>query len=157
MTKNVTLPPVGGPTQGMSGCRVSAGWMPKPSPPGADRKVEGNERMHITSLEMSKDLSDAFFNPSALCYDSARVIESTKPSLSRRTRLAIEREVRGEEFFSFQDLAERWHCSRGTVRNRLRALGAQVLDFSAAGKRGKKVVAASVVFGIESKRTRRLC
>lgn len=91
--------------------------------------------------------------PNDVCYPSPRV----KPPLPRRTRLAIEREVRGEEFFSFQDLAERWHCSRGTVRNRLRALGAQVLDFSAAGQRGKKVVAASVVLGIESKRARRLC
>lgn len=110
------------------------------------------------SYKMNPELSAALFGgPTVPCYDSGRVVESTKPSLSRRTRLAIEREVRGEEFFSFQDLAERWHCSRGTVRNRLRALGAQVLDFSAAGQRGKKVVAASVVFGIESKRTRRLC
>jgi hypothetical protein len=59
--------------------------------------------MQTIDLEMSKALSDAFFNPSVPCYDSGRVVESKKPSLSRRTRLAIEREVRGGEFFSFQD------------------------------------------------------
>lgn len=59
-----------------------------------------------------------------------------------------------DAFFSFQDLADRWRCSRGTVRNRLRAAGAQVLNFG--GDRSKKTVAASVVYQIEAKRTKRL-
>jgi hypothetical protein len=69
-------------------------------------------------------------------------------SLFRETR------TKPEAFFSFQDLADRWRCSRGTVRNRLRAAGATVLDFG--GSRSKKTVAASVVYQIERKRTKRL-
>jgi hypothetical protein len=34
--------------------------------------------------------------------------------------------------------AQRWRCSRGTVNNRLRALGARVLDFAPRGEMGKK-------------------
>lgn len=55
-----------------------------------------------------------------------------------------------QEFFSIGELAERWRCSRGSVYNRLRAVGAKVLDFAAPGKRGKKVVPASTVLQIES-------
>jgi len=62
-----------------------------------------------------------------------------------------------QDFFSIQELATRWRCSRGTVYNRLRNMGAKVLDFAAPGKRGKKAVPASVVLEIESQRTRRLC
>jgi biotin operon repressor len=45
-----------------------------------------------------------------------------------------------QEYFSIAELAQRWRCSRGTVYNRLRALGAEVLDFASRGKKGKKVV-----------------
>jgi hypothetical protein len=61
-----------------------------------------------------------------------------------------------QEFFSMQELAERWRCSRGTVRNRLRASGARVLDFASPGKRGKKAVPAAVVLQIESRKTKQL-
>ena len=61
------------------------------------------------------------------------------------------------DFFSIAELAKRWRVSRGTVYTRLRATGAQVLDFAAAGKRGRKVVSARVVFGIEEHHTKRLC
>jgi hypothetical protein len=61
-----------------------------------------------------------------------------------------------QEYFSFADLAARWRCSRGTVYNRLRAIGAEVLDFAPRGKKGKKVVRAATVFRIEEKHMRRL-
>lgn len=60
----------------------------------------------------------------------------------------------GQEYFSIAELAKRWRCSRGTVYNRLRALGAEILDFSPHGKKGKKIVRASTVFRIEEKKTR---
>jgi hypothetical protein len=63
---------------------------------------------------------------------------------------------RRPEYFSFTELAERWRCSRGTVYNRLRAVGAEVLDFAAPGKKGKKVVALTAVLRIEDRRTKRL-
>jgi len=59
-------------------------------------------------------------------------------------------------YFSFAELAERWRCSRSTVYNRLRSVGAEVLDFSSRGKKGKKVVRVSTVLVIEAKRLRRL-
>src|ERR1700731_2874373 len=65
------------------------------------------------------------------------------PESAVRDRLA--RRSAGEDYFSIADLAKRWRCSRGTVYNRLRSAGARVLDFATPGKRGKKVVAASVV------------
>jgi hypothetical protein len=61
-----------------------------------------------------------------------------------------------QEYFSIRQIADRWQCSRGTVYNRLRAAGAQVLDFAVPGRKGKKVVSAKVLFQIESKRTRKL-
>ena len=60
------------------------------------------------------------------------------------------------EYFSFAELAERWRCSRGTVYNRLRAVGAEVLDFAPRGKRGKKVIPVTAVLHIEQRRTKRL-
>jgi MarR-like DNA-binding transcriptional regulator SgrR of sgrS sRNA len=62
-----------------------------------------------------------------------------------------------QAYYTFQELADRWRCSRGTVRNRLRAFGAPVLDFaSAPGKRSKKAIPASVVEAVELKKTKRL-
>jgi biotin operon repressor len=61
-----------------------------------------------------------------------------------------------QEYFSMADLADRWRCSRGTVYNRLRAEGAQVLDFAPRGKKGRKVVPASVIKHIEARNMRRL-
>jgi MarR-like DNA-binding transcriptional regulator SgrR of sgrS sRNA len=61
-----------------------------------------------------------------------------------------------QAFFSIQELADRWRCSRGTVRNRLRASGASMLDF-APGKRGKKAIAAGVVFQLENLKSKKLC
>lgn len=62
-----------------------------------------------------------------------------------------------QEYYSIGELAARWRCSRGTVYNRLRSVGAKVLDFSAPGRRSKKAIHASVVFGIEAQKTKRLC
>jgi hypothetical protein len=62
----------------------------------------------------------------------------------------------GQAFFSIQELAARWRCSRATVYNRLRAEGAKVLDFSARGKKGRKAVSATEIHQIEAQRTRRL-
>ncbi len=60
-----------------------------------------------------------------------------------------------QEYFSIPELAQRWRCSRGTVYNRLRAVGAEILDFAPRGKRGKKVIQTNVVMRIEKNRTRR--
>jgi predicted DNA-binding protein YlxM (UPF0122 family) len=62
-----------------------------------------------------------------------------------------------QDFFSFSELAKRWRVSRGTVYNRLRAAGVKVLDFSAAGKRSRKVVSTKVVLEIEARNSKRLC
>ena len=61
-----------------------------------------------------------------------------------------------QAFFSIQELAERWRCSRGTVRNRLRGSGAKVLDFASPGQRGKKAVPTGVVLQIENRKTKLL-
>ena|ERR1700733_14409537 len=64
--------------------------------------------------------------------------------------------VPGPEYLSIQEVATRWRCSRGTVYNRLRVVGAKVLDFAPRGKRGKKVVPVRVVVQIEEGKLRRL-
>lgn len=60
------------------------------------------------------------------------------------------------EYLTIADLAERWGCSRGTVYNRLRAVGAKVLDFAGHGKKGRKAVHMSVILDIERRQTKRL-
>jgi len=65
-------------------------------------------------------------------------------------------EKTSQEYYSVADLANRWRCSRGTVYNRLRAQGAQVLDFAPRGKKGRKVVPAAVIKQIEARNMRRL-
>lgn len=50
-------------------------------------------------------------------------------------------------FFSIQDLAERWRCSRASVYNRIR--GEKVLDFAAFGRKGHKLVPLETVQRIE--------
>jgi hypothetical protein len=65
-------------------------------------------------------------------------------------------EKASQEYYSVADLANRWRCSRGTVYNRLRAQGAQVLDFAPRGKKGRKVVPAAVIKQIEARNMRRL-
>jgi hypothetical protein len=64
--------------------------------------------------------------------------------------------VPARDFFSIAELATRWRCSRGTVYNRLRAVGATVLDFASSGKRGKKVIPVRVVLEIEDRQMKRL-
>ena len=71
-------------------------------------------------------------------------------------RQAISRAEVKQEYFSFAELAERWRCSRGTVYNRLRATGAEVLDFAPRGKRGKKAIRVATVLRIEERRMKRL-
>jgi hypothetical protein len=61
-----------------------------------------------------------------------------------------------QPFYTIQELAVRWRCSRGTVYNRLRFAGAKVLDFASAGKKGKKLVPALTIFQIESKHLKAL-
>ncbi len=60
------------------------------------------------------------------------------------------------DYFSIEELADRWRCSRGTVYNRLRAVGSQVLDFAPRGKRSRKAVALKTVLEIEKRQTKRL-
>ncbi len=53
-------------------------------------------------------------------------------------------------FFSIQDLAERWRCSRASVYNQIR--GEKVLDFAPNGRKGHKLVPLDVVLKIERSR-----
>jgi hypothetical protein len=69
---------------------------------------------------------------------------------------ATEKVPRPQEFFSIGELANRWRCSRGTVYNRLRTTGAQVLDFATFGKRSRKCVPVDVVLQIEKRYMKRL-
>ena len=64
--------------------------------------------------------------------------------------------TRNQEYFSFAELAQRWRCSRATVYNRLRVLGAEVLDFAPRGKRGRKVIPTETVIRIEKRGMKRL-
>lgn len=68
-----------------------------------------------------------------------------------------DRKLDAGDYCSIAELAMRWRCSRATVYNRLRQVGARVLDFSTKGKRGKKAIPASVVIQIENRQTKRLC
>jgi hypothetical protein len=61
-----------------------------------------------------------------------------------------------QEYFTIQQIADRWCCARSTVYARLRAVGAEVLDFAPRGKKGKKLVRVATVSRIEEKQTRRL-
>jgi hypothetical protein len=69
-----------------------------------------------------------------------------------KTQSAVDKQA----YFSLQELAARWRCSRPTVYNRLRSVGAHVLDFGAPGKKSKKVVSAAVVEQIEFQKTKKL-
>ena len=61
------------------------------------------------------------------------------------------------EFFSVDDIAARWRCSRGTVYNRLRSAGGLSLDFSSKKQtRSKRSIPRSVVLQIEEKYTKRI-
>jgi hypothetical protein len=103
----------------------------------------GKKQMQTLTYTVSKAAMAEIFNGSSL-FRSPEEPPRLRPSVRSKP----------DAFFSFQDLADRWRCSRGTVRNRLRAAGAQVLNFG--GDRSKKTVAASVVYQIEAKRTKRL-
>ena len=61
-----------------------------------------------------------------------------------------------QDFFSIGDLATRWRCSRGSVYNRLRRVGASVLDFAPRGKRSRKAVSLKAVLDIEVRQSKRL-
>jgi len=60
------------------------------------------------------------------------------------------------DFFTIQQLAERWSCSRGTVYNILRSTGTKVVDFAAKGRKGHKLVPVRAVEEIEHRKLRRL-
>jgi hypothetical protein len=59
-------------------------------------------------------------------------------------------------YFTIQELAARWGCSRGSVYNYLRDAAARVVDFAGRGKRGKKLIPLEVVERIERQRTKRM-
>ena len=88
--------------------------------------------------------------------DTDHILAAGKATAGPKKVETLGKRIPGSEYFSIQDLAERWHCSRGTVYNRLRFAGAKVLDFSLAGRRSKKLVAAQVVLKIEARFTRSL-
>jgi hypothetical protein len=92
--------------------------------------------------------------PAALTIDEIAALFGI-PVNAVREKLA--RRAVPQEYFSIPELAKRWRCSRGTVYNRLRASGARVLDFAPRGKRGKKVLPASILLQLEARWTKRLC
>jgi len=61
-----------------------------------------------------------------------------------------------QAYYSMQEIATRWRCSRPTVYNRLRSVGALMLDFAKPGKKSKKVISVAVLKQIESNMTKRL-
>ena len=71
-------------------------------------------------------------------------------SAIERNRLAVKK-----PFYSIQDLAARWRCSRGTVYNVLRDSESKLLDLS-DGKKGKRLIPAAVVEHIEQARMKPL-
>jgi hypothetical protein len=72
------------------------------------------------------------------------------------TPASAERAPTPRDFLTFAQLADRWGVSRATVYNRLRALGAKVLDFSPRGKRSRKAVSLAIVAEIERRQSKRL-
>jgi hypothetical protein len=60
------------------------------------------------------------------------------------------------DFFTIQQVAERWSCSRGTVYNVLRSTGTSVVDFAAKGRKGHKLVPAAAIEEIERRKMRPL-
>ena len=60
------------------------------------------------------------------------------------------------DFFTIQQLARRWSCSRATVYNVLRSTGTKVVDFAAKGRRGHKLVPVAAVEEIERRKLSRL-
>ena len=77
------------------------------------------------------------------------------PAKERRDRPAdLDAPNVPRDYFSIEELARCWRCSRGTVYNRLRAVNAQVLDFSSRGKRSKKTVSLKTVLEIENRRSK---
>jgi len=61
-----------------------------------------------------------------------------------------------QDFFTIQQLADRWSCSRATVYNVLRSTGTKVVDFAAKGRKGHKLVPVGAVEEIERRKLRRL-
>jgi hypothetical protein len=57
-------------------------------------------------------------------------------------------------FYSICELADRWHCSRASVYNRIR--GEKVVDFAAKGRKGNKIVPLEIVLKIERSHLREL-
>jgi hypothetical protein len=62
----------------------------------------------------------------------------------------------GGEWFTIQELAERWRCSPSQARRILVFNGCLVLDFSHKGKKGMKRVRKSTVERLEVRRTKHL-
>jgi len=58
------------------------------------------------------------------------------------------------EFFTIEELAARWKCSRGSVYNWLR--GWPVVHFAPRGRKGCTRVSRDVVLALEKKQTRTL-
>jgi hypothetical protein len=111
----------------------------------------------VSSQVNSFGINPAASLPETLCVHEVAVLFGLTEDAVRERMASRRRAPVRQDFYSLGELAERWRCSRGSVYNRLRAVGAKVLDFSAPGKRGKKAVPASTVAQIESRQMKRLC
>jgi predicted DNA-binding transcriptional regulator YafY len=59
-----------------------------------------------------------------------------------------------KEFLTIPELAQRWSVSSRTVRRRLMALRAKVLDFNPRGGRCRKLVPFGAILELESRQLR---
>src|ERR1700733_9855539 len=69
---------------------------------------------------------------------------------------AIETQRRNfnKPFYTFQDLALRWQCSRGSIYNIVRKYDVKTMNLSRGKKRGKQLVPAATVERIERQSTK---
>lgn len=73
------------------------------------------------------------------------------------TPISVARNIPPAEFFSIDDIAARWRCSRGTVYNRLRSAGTLALDFTSKKQsRSKRSIPRVSVLQIEEKFSKRI-
>src|SRR5258708_6003931 len=97
---------------------------------------DGKDFRRFLPLPFAVDHSSQEINMQTQTYTMPYSAVFFEPGKSLRFNRGVR--TKPEAFFSFQDLADRWRCSRGTVRNRLRAADARVLNFG--GSRSKKTV-----------------
>ena len=114
--------------------------------------TRGGRLQHSVAVEPSAKLPLTDAHAQKILAEIAALLGVPESAIAER----VTRAYGPREYFSIAELADRWRCSRGTVYNRLRAVGAKILDFAPRGRRGRKAVAAKTVRQIEERWTKRL-